>query len=510
MGYRDSIVPNVNYYYLHKKGLANGASQTRRAAEIIRGMRLFRDLLVSERLEPEMIKSKALDASAYPSLFNASRIPTKPSDTFEIYPSAENEHIVVLRKNRLFKVQTKGLGVEELETSLKQVVEQADKLGEGLPIGALTGDNRDAWTDARDYISSLSETNASHFKTIQSAILVVCLDDSSSAQDRDQRSWNAYIGDDKPGKNRWFDKHEFIIDANAETAFNGEHSMLDGTPTVRMNEFVLAALDKGKIPLTLESNEQPGQISVEEIEFSLDTRAKSYISSAETALAKDVARHDLKVLQFENYGKDVIKKHKVSPDAWIQIIKQLAYGKMTGKPAVTYESAQTRKFRLGRTEVIRSASNESKAFVDAMLDESKSDTERANLFRAAAGRHIQYATWAADGQGVDRHMFGLKKLLRTGETMPEVFQDEAFGLTSSWTFSTSNLTSEYFDNWGYGQVIADGFGLSYSISDHYLRWAIMTTTGKAEELKSSLIWASDEVKRMMDAAAAKEGTKAKL
>jgi carnitine O-acetyltransferase len=53
------------------------------------------------------------------------------------------------------------------------------------------------------------------------------------------------------------------------------------------------------------------------------------------------------------------------------MVKQLAYGKMMGKPAVTYESAQTRKFRLGRTEVIRASSNQSKAFVEAMLDKSQ-------------------------------------------------------------------------------------------------------------------------------------------
>jgi hypothetical protein len=46
MGYRDSIVPNVNYFYLHKKGLAKGKSQTERAAELIRGVREFRDLVV--------------------------------------------------------------------------------------------------------------------------------------------------------------------------------------------------------------------------------------------------------------------------------------------------------------------------------------------------------------------------------------------------------------------------------------------------------------------------------
>lgn len=35
---------------------------------------------------------------------------------------------------------------------------------------------------------------------------------------------------------------------------------------------------------------------------------------------------------------------------------------------VVYESAQTRKFQLGRTEVIRSTSNEGKEWVLSMLD----------------------------------------------------------------------------------------------------------------------------------------------
>lgn len=58
----------------------------------------------------------------------------------------------------------------------------------------------------------------------------------------------------------------------------------------------------------------------------------------------------------------------MSPDAWVQLVKQLAFYKMFGRPAVTYESAQTRKYQLGRTEVIRSASNETKAWAEAMSD----------------------------------------------------------------------------------------------------------------------------------------------
>ena len=74
------------------------------------------------------------------------------------------------------------------------------------------------------------------------------------------------------------------------------------------------------------------------------------------------------MLHYEGYGKNQIKHFKASPDAWAQLVKQLAFQKMFGRPGVTYESAQTRKYQQGRTEVIRSASNESKKWAEAMLD----------------------------------------------------------------------------------------------------------------------------------------------
>ena len=118
---------------------------------------------------------------------------------------------------------------------------------------------------------------------------------------------------------------------------------------------------------------------------------------------------------------------------------------------MTYESCQTRKFLLGRTEVIRACSAETKAFCDAMTDKSASDATRKKLLQAAATRHIQYSAWAADGQGVDRHMFGLRKLVKEGEEMPEVFKDEMFGKSGHWELSTSQLSSKYLEGWGYGE-----------------------------------------------------------
>ena len=72
-----------------------------------------------------------------------------------------------------------------------------------------------------------SEVNAETIKTIDSAILLVCLDQGPSPQGEDERAWRYWVGgQDRTGKgkafNRWFDKHELIIDESGESGFNGE------------------------------------------------------------------------------------------------------------------------------------------------------------------------------------------------------------------------------------------------------------------------------------------------
>lgn len=161
-----------------------------------------------------------------------------------------------------------------------------------------------------------------------------------------------------------------IVFENGKSGFLGEHSCMDGTPTLRMTEFVLGALQHGKIDLGAPRASDTGNTLVppKELKFVLDTKSKEYIKEAEVDFDKLVSAHDMEVLHYEGYGKEHIKKFKVSPDAWAQLVKQLAFHKMFGRPGVCYESAQTRKYQLGRTEVIRAASNESKAWAEAMLN----------------------------------------------------------------------------------------------------------------------------------------------
>lgn len=64
-------------------------------------------------------------------------------------------------------------------------------------------------------------------------------------------------------------------------------------------------------------------------------------------------------------------------------------------------------------------------------------------------------------------------------------------------------------------VVTDGYGLSYSIGDDYIRWTAtclkdMGKKGKgAKELKKALQEAADQVKALLESSA-KEAPKAKL
>ena len=182
---------------------------------------------------------------------------------------------------------------------------------------------------------------------------------------------------------------------------------MDGTPTSRLNDWLLRSLAENKIPL---GSPTPSPLSalpaITPITFSLPPTAVSAIQTSIKAHDELMGKHDLAVLQYDGYGKDAIKKFKLSPDSYTQLVMALAYYKMTGHVGATYESAQTRKYKLGRTEVIRSATVEAVEWCQAMDDPKKTDLERLQLLQRAGAAHIKLAGEAADGHGVDRHLFG--------------------------------------------------------------------------------------------------------
>jgi carnitine O-acetyltransferase len=96
------------------------------------------------------------------------------------------------------------------------------------------------------------------------------------------------------------------------------------------------------------------------------------------------------------------------------------------------------------------------------------------LGRKAIASQSSYMQAAGDGRGVDRHFLGLRLLLKPGEEKPEIFTDPSFSNSCHWNLSTSQVTSEYYTGYGWGQVVSDGYGIAYMVKNESLQFNIVS------------------------------------
>jgi carnitine O-acetyltransferase len=181
-----------------------------------------------------------------------------------------------------------------------------------LPIGALTSDNRDLWTDARTALIAASPShNATVLRQIESAMIIVVLDEAKPVT-REDISWNTWTGN---AGNRWFDKHQrafrfsdascfvliigclVVVYDNGRSGFLGEHSCMDGTPTLRMNEYILATIALGRADLGPERNAETGKdlARPEELVFEVNGKVEELVKGAAQRYDELLAQHDMQV-----------------------------------------------------------------------------------------------------------------------------------------------------------------------------------------------------------------------
>jgi len=312
--------------------------------------------------------------------------------------------------------------------------------------------------------------NANIIDAIHSSAFIVCLDTEkpSNIIEFSRGLWHGTVTRSEKGvqlglRNRWVDKPvEFIVFDNAKAGLMGEHSVMDGTPTVTMCDQVVKMI---KDPVFDQGSETSTATPLA-LDFHVTSQTERAIKDAAAAAFKLVDSQMMSV-HLTKYGKAAIKKFQTSPDSWAQMIIQLAYARLLRslgqrRQGGTYESAATRKFYKGRTEVIRTVSSESDAFVESMLDPHAPWSKRKTLFREAAKKHIEIAKSASSAQGIDRHLLGLKKMMGKNEVgTVALFDDPVFKRSQHWVLSTSAVFSGIFEAYGWGEVVPDGFGVAY-------------------------------------------------
>ena len=98
------------------------------------------------------------------------------------------------------------------------------------------------------------------------------------------------------------------------------------------------------------------------------------------------------------------------------------------------------------------------------------------LLNRAVQTHTRLTREAATGKGIDRHLMGLRLMMKPeeGETA-DLFSDELFQRSQTWKLSTSGLSAGYqFRGTGFGTVYPDGYGINCECSHIFL--AIFTET----------------------------------
>ncbi|CAL8263916.1 unnamed protein product [Arctogadus glacialis] len=481
---RSPIMVNSNYYGMDFLYVTPTPIQAARAGNTIHACLLYRRKLNREELKPSRIPGSLIPlcAAQCERMFNTSRIPGEETDTVQHWQ--DSEFVAVFHGGRYFRLWVyqagRLLSPRELEHQVQRILDDPAAPAPGEErLGALTAGDRVPWATARKTYFS-SGPNKRSLDCIEKAAFFVTLDDEEQGMmgDDSGASLDRYAKSLLHGKcyDRWFDKSfSFVVYKNGKNGLNAEHSWADAPTVAHLWEYVLATDSfqlgynteghcKGEVDPSLP---RPQKLTWE---FSPELQQQVGRSLAVAqALADDI---DFHVFSFRDFGKGRIKKCRISPDAFIQLTLQLAYYRERGMFCLTYEASMTRLFREGRTETVRSCSNESCAFVCA-LEEGEEREECRRLLRAASERHQNLYRLAMTGGGVDRHLFCLYVVSKyLGLDSP--FLKEV--LSEPWRLSTSQTAvqqGELFDmvnhpefiscGGGFGPVADDGYGVSYSL-----------------------------------------------
>lgn len=483
----------------------------RRGAAILTAIAQYRKKVCSGTLPVERIGKKQIPlcSTAFKYLFHSCRIPKRIQDEYKMFDPYVYKHCIVAVKGQFFAMNfleddnDEPLPLASLEAGLEQCIKLADRSdsisdsdsesGDNnhktiAHLGVLTSSNRDDWADNRERLLRIGgDAMEKALEKLESGCFVLSLDDTDPITLRQlaNRYWH---GDDTKIVNRWFDKSMHLMcQSNGRLGYMGEHSMADGAPAIGLCQAIVnstygsivetqsqegssATLSSAKIPLVSKVFDE----EVLDLVTSSD-EMMACIEKAQDDFSKLVGNQDISIEIFRKFGSNEIKSIQFSPDSFVQSAIQLATYRLFGKQVGTYEASQVRPFLHGRTETTRSVSEASNAFVQRMglfpeKNEHDGDVrkEKIALLRTTAFKHQKYLRDASNGQGCDRHFFGLSMLVGENENAPTLFTDPVFQRSKCWRVSTSTLPLLP----GFGCVVDDGVGIGYQVGADDIYFAI--------------------------------------
>ncbi|KAI9720490.1 MAG: hypothetical protein M1828_005661 [Chrysothrix sp. TS-e1954] len=562
LNFDNPVVLNLNPFFLLEDDPTPARNnQVTRAASLVVSALAFVRAVRKEELPPDMLRSQPLDMYQYSRMFGTARIPTE--NGCQIAQDPTSKHVVVLCRGQFYwfdalddnsdLVMTEHDVVKNLEAISNDAGQTSITDAAKSAIGVLSTENRKIWSHLRDVLSrDEGSNNFDCLNIVDSSLFIVCLDYTEPKTSADLCT-NMLCGTSQIERgvqigtctNRWYDKLQIIVCENGSAGINFEHTGVDGHTVLRFASDVytdtilrFARSINGQAP-TLWASTSPDpakrdpssfgnvKTSPHKLEWDMIPELRTALRFAETRLADLIQQNEFQTLEFGAYGKNFITSMGFSPDAFVQMAYQAAYYGLYGRIECGYEPAMTKMYFHGRTEAIRSVTNESVDFVRSFWAENPA-SKKVDALRKACQKHTSITKQCSQAQGQDRHLYALlclwQRSVNSGslnseegadisgssnpstngvsspqdvgsedgarspvdspsgnsfgseagssrsrgglpQTMPSIFADAGFDKLNNTILSTSNCGNPALRHFGFGPTSGEGFGIGYIIKD---------------------------------------------
>lgn len=551
------MVLNLNPFFLLEDDPTPARNnQVTRAASLVVSALEFIRAVRKEELPPDTVKGKPLCMYQFSRLFGTARVPTE--NGCQIVQDPEAKHVVVICHGQIywFDVLDDNSDVimteKDIAINLQTITEDAAQTpiqdaAKGA-LGVLSTENRKIWSGLRDVLTKdPGSNNADCLNIVDSALFALCLD-YTEPPDVAALCQNMLCGTSEVKNgvqigtctNRWYDKLQIIVCKNGSAGINFEHTGVDGHTVLRFASDVytdtilrFARTINGQAP-TLWTSTSPdpskrdpesfGDVNTtpRKLEWDMIPELSIAVRFAETRLADLIEQNEFQCLDFSSYGKNFITSMGFSPDAFVQMAFQAAYYGLYGRVECTYEPAMTKFYLHGRTEAVRTVSQDSVDFVQSFWADNPIE-QKIEALKKACQKHVGRTRECLKAEGCDRHLYALfcvwQKFVddemdsgmssigqssptdgyspvgspgkessgsmdqvvevkpnrergdstnsrsRDAHPLPFIFADGGWDKLNTTVLSTSNCGNPSLRQFGFGPTSGDGFGIGYIIKD---------------------------------------------
>ncbi|XP_048058139.1 carnitine O-acetyltransferase b isoform X2 [Megalobrama amblycephala] len=431
---------------LPKRDFTDWRGQLVFASKLIAGVLDFKAKVDSGKLAVEYMRGQPLCMELFPQLFSSCRIPGPKHDHVVHYgrPRRGPAHITVVRNYQFFQLDVYNsdgtpLTESQIHAQLLRIRSQSWKTDKE-PMGILTSEHRHTWGQA--YTRLLKDKiNKESVRLIEKSIFTLCLDSPVMriSDEKYSSRMAAQIlhggGTYSNSGNRWFDK------------------------TLQKPDRVRAPL----IPLPMPKK----------LYFYINSEIKWDLEMAKQNLDILINDLDITCFNFQRFGKEFAKHLKLSPNSFIQVAIQLAYYRVHNEVCAACDIASLRMFRGGRTDYIRSPTNQMLSFIQAFDDYAVSREAKVQLLREAVDAYSILTEQSLMGQGIDRHLLGLKlQAIEEGLSVPRIFMDTAYGLATHWKLRTGQVPTITDSVMCFGPLVPDGYAVCYNPQQDHVHFSI--------------------------------------